>query len=89
MKKILSRLFEHEKLSRAEAKEVLIKIAKGEYNHVQISSFATVYNMRPISIAELQGFRDALLELCVPFEVSQKISKMKGFAPMVDTFVLN
>lgn len=70
MKKILSRLFEHEKLSRAEAKEVLIKIAKGEYNHVQISSFATVYNMRPISIAELQGFRDALLELCVPFDLN-------------------
>ncbi len=70
MKNILSRLFEHERLSREEAKDVLIKIAKGEYNQVQITSFATVYNMRPISIGELQGFRDALLELCVPFELN-------------------
>jgi anthranilate phosphoribosyltransferase len=28
--------------------------------------------MRSISIEELQGFRDALLELCVPFEADQK-----------------
>ena len=70
MKSILARLFNHEKLSRGEAKEVLLDISGGKYNHVQIASFITVYNMRPISIPELQGFRDALLELCVRFDVN-------------------
>ena len=69
MKKILARLFEHEKLTRTEAKDILIRIAKGEFNPVQIASFTTVFNMRPVSIAELQGFRDALLALCVPFDL--------------------
>lgn len=69
MKEILARLFEHQKLTREEAKAVLLDISKGRYNHVQVSSFITVYNMRPISLAELQGFRDAMLELCVPFSL--------------------
>lgn len=69
MKELLARLFEHEKLSREEARDVLLNISRGAYNHIQVSSFITVYNMRPISLAELQGFRDALLELCVPFDV--------------------
>jgi len=34
MKKMLNRLFEHEKLIRDEAKEVLSKIAAEEYNDV-------------------------------------------------------
>jgi len=69
MKAILNRLFEHETLSREEAREVLLSISKGEHNHVQIASFVTVYNMRPVSLDELQGFRDALLELCVPLDL--------------------
>lgn len=71
MKSILSDLFDHKKLSRAEAKEILLRISAREFNHVQISSFITVYNMRPISIAELQGFRDALLELCVKVDLGR------------------
>ena len=69
MKKILSRLFAHEKLNRTAAKDVLVNISKGQYNPVQIASFVTVYNMRPISLTELQGFRDALLELRVPIDL--------------------
>ncbi len=65
MKKILSFLFEHKSLSREEAKEVLINISKGIYNDSELASFITVYLMRSITIQELQGFRDALLELCV------------------------
>ncbi len=68
MKSILSRLFEHEKLSREEAKEVLIRIARAEYNPIQVASFLTVYQMRAIALQELQGFREALLELCIPFD---------------------
>ena len=65
MKKILRFLFEHKTLSREQAKEVLINIAKGVYNESEITSFITVYLMRSITIPELQGFRDALLELCI------------------------
>ena len=70
MKKILQYLFEHKTLSREQAKEVLINISKAAYNESEIASFTTVYLMRSITIEELQGFRDALLELCVPFNVT-------------------
>ena len=70
MKKILNYLFEHKSLSLEQAKEVLLNIAKGVYNESEIASFITVYLMRSITIAELQGFRDALLELCVPVNLN-------------------
>lgn len=70
MKPILNRLFNHERLGREEARQVLLDISHARYNHVQIASFMTVFQMRPVTITELQGFRDALLELCVPFEVN-------------------
>ena len=66
MKKILQYLFEHKTLSRQTAKEVLVNISKSVYNEHEVTAFMTVYLMRSITIEELQGFRDALLELCVP-----------------------
>lgn len=70
MKKILYLLFEHKTLSQQQAKEVLLNIGKGLYNEHEITSFMTVFLMRSISIEELQGFRDALLELCVKVDFS-------------------
>ncbi len=64
MKKILTRLFEHKKLTRIEAKEILVNISNQVYNESEIAAFITVYLMRAISVDELNGFRDALLELC-------------------------
>ena len=69
MKKILQYLFEHKALSREQAKEVLINIAKSIYNESEIAAFITVFLMRSITIDELQGFRDALLELCVKLDM--------------------
>lgn len=66
MKAILNYLFEHKTLTKAEAKEVLTKIAQGVYSHSEIAAFITVYLMRSITVDELSGFRDALLELCIP-----------------------
>ena len=71
MKKILQYLFEHKTLSREMAKEVLVNIGKGVYNEHEITAFMTVYLMRSITIDELMGFRDALLELCVPVDFSE------------------
>jgi anthranilate phosphoribosyltransferase len=66
MKDILNFLYEHKTLSKAEAKEILKNIAQGRYNHSQIASFISVYLMRSITVDELTGFRDALLDLCIP-----------------------
>src|SRR5580704_3830068 len=65
MKKILQYLFEYKTLSRSMAKEILVHISSGMYNESEIASFITVFLMRSITIDELQGFRDALLDLCI------------------------
>lgn len=70
MKETLNRLFNHEILTKEEAKSVLVKISQGAYNPSQIASFLTVYMMRSITVAELEGFREALLELCLPIDFS-------------------
>ncbi|MDG1015059.1 MAG: anthranilate phosphoribosyltransferase [Flavobacteriaceae bacterium] len=70
MKHILSRLINHETISSEEAKQILINISKGNYNQSQIASFLTVFMMRSITLDELKGFRNALLELCVPVDLS-------------------
>lgn len=57
-------------LTAVEAKEVLVNISKGSYNPSQISAFLTVFMMRSISIEELSGFREALLDLCVRVDLS-------------------
>ena len=69
MKKILELLFEHKTLSRAKAKEVMLNMAKGVFNESEIAAFITVYLMRSITIDELQGFREGLLELCMPVDL--------------------
>jgi anthranilate phosphoribosyltransferase len=71
MKKILQYLFEHKTLHREAAKNVLVNIGKGLYNEHEVTAFMTVYLMRSITIEELQGFRDALLELCVKADFSE------------------
>ncbi|SDS01325.1 anthranilate phosphoribosyltransferase [Formosa sp. Hel1_31_208] len=70
MKHILNRLINHESISSEEAKNVLVNISEGLYNQSQIASFLTIYMMRSITLEELQGFRDALLELCIPVDLS-------------------
>lgn len=70
MKKILNYLYEYKSLSREQAKEVIINISHGSYNDAEITSFITVYLMRSITIDELQGFKDALMELCLPIDLS-------------------
>ena len=70
MKETLNRLINHEILEKDTAKEILVNIAKGDYNTSQIAAFLTVYMMRSITIEELEGFRDALLELCLSIDLS-------------------
>nr|WP_299488950.1 anthranilate phosphoribosyltransferase [uncultured Allomuricauda sp.] len=71
MKETLNKLINHEILSKSDAKQILVNIAKGDYNTSQIAAFLTVYMMRSITIEELEGFRDALLELCLAVDLSE------------------
>jgi anthranilate phosphoribosyltransferase len=72
MKDILHYLFEYKTLSKTQAKEVLTRLALGEFNQSQMASFITVFLMRTVTVEELSGFRDAMLELCTPLDVSDQ-----------------
>ena len=70
MKAILNRLYKHERLSKSEAKKILVDIASEKYNEAHLASFMTVFMMRPITVDELSGFRDALKELSIKVDLS-------------------
>jgi anthranilate phosphoribosyltransferase len=70
MKKILNHLFENKTFSRSESQKILTSIALGEFNPSQIAAFITAVGMRNITVAELQGFRDAMLDLCLKVDFS-------------------
>lgn len=69
MKPILNHLFEYKTFSKEESKVILTNIAQGKYNNSQMAAFMTAYCMRNITVDELEGFRDAMLELCLPVEL--------------------
>ena len=69
MKEILNLLINHQTLSKQEAKQVLTGLTTGKYNNSQIAAFMTIYLMRSIRVEELEGFRDAMLELCLPVDL--------------------
>ena len=70
MKTILNHLFEQKTFSRAEAKEIFTHISLGKYNNSQMVAFMAAYCMRNITVEELGGFRDAMLELCLRTDLS-------------------
>lgn len=78
MKEILNELIEHRSLSKETAKSVLVDLASAKFNPSQMSAFMTVYMMRAITIDELQGFRDAMLELCIPVRFDEPVMDVCG-----------
>jgi len=68
MKAILTHLFEYKTFTKREAYEILTNIASGKYNNSQIAAFMTAYGMRSIRVEELEGFRDAMYDLCLKLE---------------------
>jgi anthranilate phosphoribosyltransferase len=71
MKETLKYLFDHRTLGKEDAKNILRNMAEGRYNDAEIAAFISVYLMRSITVEELSGFRDALLELCSPVDLSE------------------
>lgn len=78
MKQILNELIDNRSLSKETAHRVLVDLASGKFNMSQTASFMTVYMMRSITVDELQGFRDAMLELCVPAHFDQPVMDVCG-----------
>ncbi len=78
MKAILNELIEHRSLTKDTARQVLIDLASGKYNPSQTTAFMTVYMMRSITVDELQGFRDAMLELCIRADFDQPVMDVCG-----------
>ena len=88
MKEILNNLFEHKTLSKETAKEVLVNIASAKYNPSQVAAFMAVYLMRAITVSELAGFREAMLELCLrtEFDTNETIDIVGTGGDNKDTF---
>jgi anthranilate phosphoribosyltransferase len=70
MKDILTRLFNHEELTSEETKQILLNITREKYPEVQIAALLTAFQMRTITVDELIGFREALMETRIPIDFS-------------------
>lgn len=68
---ILKRLFDYHTLSKEEAREILINITSESYSKSEVVAFLSVFMMRPVTVEELSGFRDGLLEQCKKIELSE------------------
>ena len=66
MKEILAKILNHEELTREETKNVLIGITQSQYPTEQITALITGLQIRGITVEELLGFRDGILETGVP-----------------------
>lgn len=69
MKEILQYLFNHHTLSKSQAKAIMIEIAQNKFNATEVTAFVTVFLMRNITLLELEGFREALLQMAVPVDI--------------------
>ncbi|KUJ52363.1 anthranilate phosphoribosyltransferase [Chryseobacterium sp. JAH] len=69
MKEILEYLFNHHTLSKSEAKAIMIEIAQNKFNTAEVTAFITVFLMRNITLNELEGFRQALLQMAVSVDI--------------------
>jgi anthranilate phosphoribosyltransferase len=78
MKTVLNELIDHRSLTKETAHKVLVDLASGKYNLSQTAAFMTVYMMRSITVDELQGFRDAMLELCIPIKFDEPVMDVCG-----------
>src|SRR3954471_8025076 len=78
MKHILNDLINHRSLTKDTARQVLVDLTSGKYNASQMTAFMTVYMMRSITVDELQGFRDAMLELCIPVRFDEPVMDVCG-----------
>ncbi|MBD3904569.1 anthranilate phosphoribosyltransferase [Chryseobacterium sp. Ch-15] len=70
MKEILEYLFNHHTLSKSQAKAIMIEIAQNKFNATEVTAFISIFLMRNITLEELKGFREALLQMAVPVNLN-------------------
>lgn len=63
MKHILIKLLDYHYLTREESRELLTAIVSGLVPETQLSAIITIFLMRSISVDEVLGFREALMEM--------------------------
>ena len=75
---LFNSLLNHEELTREQTKQVLLGITRGEFNDAEISALLTAIQMRGITVDELLGFRDGVLEtgVSVPLEADRYLNKI-------------
>ncbi len=78
MKAILNDLIDHRSLTKEKAKQVLVDLTSGKFNLSQTAAFMTVYMMRSITVEELEGFRDAMLEQCLRVDFDRPVIDVCG-----------
>jgi anthranilate phosphoribosyltransferase len=71
MKDTLNQLFQHQYLTKSEAKRLLTEITQGQHNPAQTAAFMSVFLIRSIQLEELEGFREAMLELCLYVDLKE------------------
>ncbi|MCP9769529.1 anthranilate phosphoribosyltransferase [Lacihabitans sp. LS3-19] len=71
MKKLLGNLISSQNLSSPEAYEAIIKIGSGEINPSQIAAFLMGIQQKGITVDELKGFREGMLELAIGVDLSE------------------
>ena len=62
MKTYLNRLIAGETLTREDTRSIMLDITREKYNDCQISALLMALQMRGVTVDELLGFRDGLLE---------------------------
>ena len=78
MKTILNQLINQQPLSREQSRDVLKNIGQNKYADVEIAAFITTFLMRNVSVDELLGFRDALIELSVKVDLDREAIDLCG-----------
>lgn len=71
MKELLERLHAGEYMNESEARDTLIKIAAAEFSDAETASFLTVFRMRALKLEELEGFREAMMQLAIKLDFSE------------------
>jgi len=71
LQRTLTRLFNYNTLSREEARNILINITSENYSQSEVVAFLSVFMMRPVTVEELSGFRDGLMEQCKHIDLSE------------------
>ncbi len=66
MKEILGRMLHQETLDRETTRNIIVGITEGRYPSEQIAALLTAIQMRGITVEELLGFRDGILQTGVP-----------------------